>query len=137
MYNLCLFFSRCGRKRKLYEPVWADLEDFQSLEISSLMWEDHYPDFVLDALNQCLPSKEQEEIVLNAPPQPSPKTLEVPISELRQNNHIHRELNHKQTNARSSGSLREGNCACLLSFSVEFCDSPMSCLKGLCQSKIM
>lgn len=99
--------TRCGRKRKLYEPVWADLEDFQSLEISSLMWEDHYPDFVLDALNQCLPSKEQEEIVLNAPPQPSPKTLEVPISELRQNNHIHRELNHKQTNARSSGSLRE------------------------------
>lgn len=40
--------------------MWAEAEDFQSILISSLMWADHMPDFVLEALNKCLPHREQE-----------------------------------------------------------------------------
>ena len=96
----------------MYEPVWADLADFQNIQISSLMWEDHMPDFVLDALNECLPSKEQEESVLNAPPQQSPNTLEVPTGGFMESNHLHAVHNH--TSARSSRSLDEGNVGCLI-----------------------
>lgn len=92
--------------------MWADLEDFQSIQISSLMWEDHMPDFVLDALNQCLPSKEQEESVLNAPPQQSPNTLAVPATEFMGSNHLHTEHNH--TSATSSRSLDEGKVGRLI-----------------------
>jgi len=96
--------TRCGRKRRIYEPVWADLEDFQSIQISSLMWEDHMPDFVLEALYQCLPSKEQEDSILNATPQPSPNSLVIPdVSGYKLNNHSHTEPNH--TIARLSRSL--------------------------------
>ena len=70
------------------------------------------PDFVLDALNQCLPSKEQEESVLNAPPQQSPNTLEVPTGGFTESNHLHAVHNH--TSARSSRSLDEGNVGCLI-----------------------
>jgi hypothetical protein len=62
----------------MFEPVWAGLEEFQSIKISGLMWKDHMPDFVLEALNKCLPSKEQEEAVMNAPDPPRPVALEVP-----------------------------------------------------------
>ena len=47
------------------------------------------PDFVLDALNQCLPSKEQEETVLYGPALPSPNTLLVPGSDAVGANHVH------------------------------------------------
>ena len=101
-FHIC---SRCGRKRTIYEPVWADLEDFQSIQISSLMWEDHMPDFVLDALNQCLPSKEREETVLYEPPLPTPNTLLVPGSVAVGKNHVHNHIGSRLP--RSSGN--EGN----------------------------
>ena len=63
------------------------------------MWEDHMPDFVLDAVNQCLPSKEQEETVLYGPALPSPNTLLVPGSDAVGANHVH---NH--TGSRLPGS---------------------------------
>lgn len=50
------------------------------------------PDFVLDALNQCLPSKEQEETVLYGPAQPSPNTLLVPGSDAVGTNHVHNHI---------------------------------------------
>ena len=56
------------------------------------MWEDHMPDFVLDALNQCLPSKEQEETVLYGPALPSPNTLLVPGSDAVGANHVHNHI---------------------------------------------
>ena len=51
---------RFGKKLNQYEAVWAEAEDFQSILISSLMWADHMPDFVLEVLNCCLPNREQE-----------------------------------------------------------------------------
>ena len=91
--------------------MWADSEDFQSIQISSLMWEDHMPDFVLEALYQCLPSKEQEDSILNATPQPSPNSLVIPdVSGYKLNNHSHTEPNH--TIARLSRSLDEGTVVC-------------------------
>lgn len=50
------------------------------------------PDFVLDALNQCLPSKEQEEPVLYGPALPSPNTLLVPGSDAVGANHVHNHI---------------------------------------------
>lgn len=96
--------SRCGRKGTIYEPVWADLEDFQTIQISGLMWEDHMPDFVLKALNQCLPSKEQEKSVLSASDPPCPNTLEIPPTGIVQPNHF-----LIRNNRTGSGSLEEGN----------------------------
>eukprot|EP00795_Rhopilema_esculentum_P005103 gene5103-221_t len=43
-----------GKKKALYEAVWADVEDFQSILISNLMWKDHIPDTVKGALSSCL-----------------------------------------------------------------------------------
>ena len=43
----------------MYEAVWADVEDFQSILISNLMWKDHIPDTVKGALSCCL---EQVEV---------------------------------------------------------------------------
>ena len=69
------------------------------------------PDFVLEALYQCLPSKEQEDSILNAPPQPSPNSLVIPaVSGYKLNNHCLTESNH--TIARLSKSMDEGNVAC-------------------------
>lgn len=65
------------------------------------------PDFVLDVLNQCLPSREQEESVLNAPSQPSPYTLQVPNMGFIETNHLLTEHNH--TGSRSSRSYDEAN----------------------------
>ena len=100
---LFLVHSRCGRKGTIFEPVWADLQDFQTIQISGLMWEDHMPDFVLKALNQCLPSKEQEESVLSAPDPSFPNVLEVPPTGFVEPNHFHKQNNHI-----ASRSLREG-----------------------------
>lgn len=96
--------GRCGRKGTIFEPVWADLQDFQTIQISGLMWEDHMPDFVLKALNQCLPSKEQEENVLSAPDPSFPNVLEVPLSPFVEPNHFHKQNNHI-----ASRSLQEAN----------------------------
>lgn len=102
--NHFLVRSRCGRKGTIFEPVWADLEDFQTIQISGLMWEDHMPDFVLKALNQCLPSKEQEESILCAPDLPCSNTLEVPLTGFVEPNHFLMPSNH--TGPRS---MEEGN----------------------------
>lgn len=61
------------------------------------------PDFVLKALNQCLPFKEQEESVLSAPDSPFPNVLEVPPTGFVAPNHFHKQNNHI-----ASRSLREG-----------------------------
>ena len=61
------------------------------------------PDFVLKALNQCLPSKEQEENVLSAPDPSFPNVLEVPLSPFVEPNHFHKQNNHI-----ASRSLQEG-----------------------------
>ncbi|XP_048578810.1 diacylglycerol lipase-alpha isoform X2 [Nematostella vectensis] len=68
----------CGQKETMFEPVWADLEDFQNIKISGLMWMDHMPDFVLEALNKCLPTKEQEQSIMNGRGIPIGHTLDVP-----------------------------------------------------------
>ena len=71
------------------------------------------PDFVLDALNRCLPSKEQEESVLNAPTQSRANTLQVPAASFMETNHLLVEHNH--TGSGNSRSLDEGNSDCLQS----------------------
>lgn len=43
-----------GEKKAVYEAVWADVEDFQSILISNLMWKDHVPDTVKSALESCV-----------------------------------------------------------------------------------
>ena len=68
--------------------MWADLQDFQSIQISGLMWEDHLPDFVLKTLNKCLPSQEQEEAVLNVPEMPRAATLDVHTADWLPMNHV-------------------------------------------------
>ena len=42
----------------MYEAVWADVDDFQSILISNLLWKDHIPDTVKEALQSCLPQPE-------------------------------------------------------------------------------
>lgn len=44
-----------GKKEAVYEAVWADVEDFQCILISKLMWQDHVPDTVKKALHSCCP----------------------------------------------------------------------------------
>ena len=68
------------------------------------MWEDHMPDFVLKALNQCLPSKEQEESVLSAPDPTCPNTLELPLTGFVEPNNFSMRNNHT-----GSKALEEGN----------------------------
>ena len=68
------------------------------------------PDFVLKALNQCLPSKEQEESILSAPDLPCPNTLEVPMTGFVEPNHFLMRNNHT-----GSRSLEGGNVDCLMS----------------------
>ena len=38
--------------------MWADVDDFQSILISNLLWKDHIPDTVKEALQSCLPQHE-------------------------------------------------------------------------------
>ena len=71
------------------------------------------PDFVLDALNQCLPSKEQEESVLFAPAQPSPNTLMVPNATFMEMNHV---MEHNHIGSRSSRAPDNEGAALLLLF---------------------
>lgn len=40
----------CLNKQKVFEPFWSSSEDFNEILISSLMWADHMPDFVLQVL---------------------------------------------------------------------------------------
>ena len=72
----------------MFEPVWADIEDFQSLQISGLMWADHMPDFVLKALKKCIPSRLQGETVLNAPEGPNAATSGPPAANWVAMNHV-------------------------------------------------
>ena len=41
---------RCFNNQKLFEPFWSSSEDFEEILISSLMWADHMPDYVLHVL---------------------------------------------------------------------------------------
>ena len=79
------------------------------------MWEDHMPDFVLKALNQCLPSKEQEESVLSASDPPCPNTLEIPPTGIVEPNHF-----LIRNNRTGSGSLEEGNVVFFFLFLTNF-----------------
>lgn len=45
---------RCFSKEKEFVPFWSTSEDFEEILISSLMWSDHMPDFVLKVLQDTL-----------------------------------------------------------------------------------
>ena len=61
-----------GEKKAVYEAVWADVEDFQSILISNLMWKDHVPDTVKTALESCLSQRpsSHENGAANEPEKP-------------------------------------------------------------------
>lgn len=63
------------------------------------------PDFVLKALNQCLPSKEQEESVLSAPDPPCPNTLEIPPTGFVEPNHFLMRNNHTDSRSPAEGKV--------------------------------
>ncbi|XP_028409100.1 sn1-specific diacylglycerol lipase alpha-like isoform X2 [Dendronephthya gigantea] len=46
--------GRCFNKEKEFELFWSTSEDFEEILISSLMWSDHMPDFVLKVLKDTL-----------------------------------------------------------------------------------
>eukprot|EP00794_Sanderia_malayensis_P012703 gene12703-14007_t len=48
--QLLTFF---GKKQGVFEAEWADVNDFQCILISNLMWRDHIPDTVKNALHNC------------------------------------------------------------------------------------
>ncbi|XP_065669793.1 diacylglycerol lipase-alpha isoform X2 [Hydra vulgaris] len=49
-------YGRFSRKFSIYEAYWSVPEDFQSILISRLMLQDHFPDALIDALNS-IPEK--------------------------------------------------------------------------------
>ena len=54
MGEIWFYLRYFGEKKAVYEAVWADVEDFQSILISNLMWKDHVPDTVKSALESCV-----------------------------------------------------------------------------------
>ena len=42
--------SRCFDNQKVFEPFWSSSDEFEEILISSLMWADHMPDFVLKVI---------------------------------------------------------------------------------------
>ena len=51
--QISLFTNRrCFNNQKLFEPFWSSSEDFEEILISSLMWADHMPDYVLYVLKE-------------------------------------------------------------------------------------
>ena len=63
------------------------------------------PDFVLKALNQCLPSKEQEESILSAPDPPCSNTLEIPPTGFVEPNHFLMRNNHPGSRSPEQGKV--------------------------------
>ena len=64
------------------------------------------PDFVLEALNHCLPTKEQEESVLNAAEPGCSNTLEVPSIGFVEPNHVLFNPNDLMSMSLPEGKLR-------------------------------
>eukprot|EP00112_Aurelia_sp_Birch-Aquarium-sp1_P019699 Seg493.3 transcript_id=Seg493.3/GoldUCD/mRNA.D3Y31 product="Sn1-specific diacylglycerol lipase alpha" protein_id=Seg493.3/GoldUCD/D3Y31 len=74
-------YPRCfGKKKAVYEAVWADVDDFQSILISNLLWKDHIPDTVKEALQSCLP--QPEAVQENGPSKEDGRIKAIPEEEV-------------------------------------------------------
>jgi hypothetical protein len=54
-------YPKCGRKRGIYAAYWSVPEDFQSILISNLMLQDHFPDKLSDVIDEIIANNKKEE----------------------------------------------------------------------------
>lgn len=53
--------GHCFHKERVFEPFWSSSTDFEEILISSLMWADHMPDFVLKVLKDTFTTLSKED----------------------------------------------------------------------------
>ena len=60
-YFFLFLRSRCFNNQKVFEPFWSSSDEFEDILISSLIWADHMPDFVLKVIKDAFERFKSDE----------------------------------------------------------------------------